>query len=189
MISVKPRDDLRYGYKLWIDEDTGMPVKTRLSTSANRVIEEITFVSLTMPARIDDELLKTDVDPTGFRWLRRDTHDKSRTPTLRFAPRAELLPPGFRLSGLTGSHDKAKNTPRARFIITDGLAWVSVFIEPADVPVQLSRHGTPRSTEGPAQLGASAAFTASVEGHRVTAVGEVPPATVKAIAESIQPER
>ena len=119
VISVKPRDDLRYGYKLWIDEDTGMPVKTRLSTSANRVIEEITFVSLTMPARIDDELLKTDVDPTGFRWLRRDTHDKSRTPTLRFAPRAELLPPGFRLSGLTGSHDKAKNTPRARFIITE----------------------------------------------------------------------
>ena len=189
VITVRPRDDLRYGYKLWIDEGTGMPVKTRLSTADNRVIEEITFVSLTMPAKIDDELLKTDVDPTGFRWLRRDTHDKSRIPTLRLTPRAELLPPGFRLSGLMGSQERSPTTPRARFVITDGLAWVSVFIEPADAPVQLSREGKPRRADGPAQLGASAAFTARIEGHRVTAVGEVPPATVKAIAESVRPEQ
>ena len=36
-------------------------------------------------------------------------------------------------------------------------------------------------------LGAAAAFTAITDGYRVTAVGEVPPATVKAIAESLRP--
>ena len=34
---------------------------------------------------------------------------------------------------------------------------------------------------------ATAAFTAIVEGYRVTAVGEVPPQTVKAIAEALRP--
>lgn len=196
VITVTPRDNQRYGYKFWIDESTAMPVRTRLSTAGEDVIEEITFVSLTLPATIDDELLKPDADATGFRWLRRDTFDATRVPTQRFAPRVDLLPPGFRLSGVLGGHsspDAAKSDPkagkpRARFIVTDGMAWVSVFIEPADVPPQPSRDGTPRRADGPAQMGASAAFTARIEGHRVTAVGEVPPATVKAIAESVRPE-
>lgn len=188
VITVTPKDSLRYGYKLWVDEKTALPVRTQLSTAKNEIIEEITFVSLSMPAQIDDELLKPDVDATDFRWLRRDTKDQARLPRVRFAPRNELLPPGFRLGNWQGQHAAQPGTPRSRFIVTDGLAWVSVFIEPADAPAQLSRHGTPRRADGPAQIGASAAFTAQVEGHRVTAVGEVPPATVKAIAESVRPE-
>jgi sigma-E factor negative regulatory protein RseB len=188
LITVTPRDGLRYGYRLWIDEATAMPVKTQL-TAGDTIIEEIAFVSLSLPARVDVELLKPEVDTTGFRWLRRDVPDQTRMPRISFQPRGDLLPPGFRVwqmkaSGSKESHDK----PRARFIVTDGLAWVSVFVEPADVPTQISGDGTPRRAEGAAQMGASAAYTARLQGHRVTAVGEVPPATVKAIAESVRPE-
>jgi sigma-E factor negative regulatory protein RseB len=77
----------------------------------------------------------------------------------------------------------------SRMVFTDGLAWVSVFIEPGAVPPRRNRIGDPRPTDGPAQMGASAAFTSLVDGYRVTAVGEVPPATVKAIAESLKPGR
>ena len=190
VITVTPKDSLRYGYKLWVDEKTALPVRTQLSTATGEIIEEITFVSLTMPAQIEDELLKPDVDATDFRWLRRDSQDQARVPRVQFAPRSELLPPGFRLGNWQGPTPppQQQHKPRSRFIVTDGLAWVSVFIEPADLPTQLSRDGTPRRADGPAQLGASAAFTAQIEGHRVTAVGEVPPATVKAIAESVRPE-
>ena len=141
VITVTPKDSLRYGYRSWIDEKTALPVRTQLSTAKNEIIEEITFVSLSMPAQIDDELLKPDVDATDFRWLRRDTKDQARLPRVRFAPRNELLPPGFRLGNWQGQHAAQPGTPRSRFIVTDGLAWVSVFIEPADAPAQLSRHG------------------------------------------------
>ncbi|MEY2854917.1 MAG: hypothetical protein RL030_2049 [Pseudomonadota bacterium] len=188
LITVTPRDGLRYGYRLWIDETTAMPVKTQL-TSGEAIIEEIAFVSLSMPAKVDDELLKPEVDTGGFRWLRRDVQDQSRMPRVSFEPRLDLLPAGFHIwQWKVGNGEAAPGKPRARFIVTDGLAWVSVFIEPADVPTQLSGDGKPRPAEGAAQMGASAAYTARVEGHRVTAVGEVPPATVKAIAESVRPE-
>lgn len=187
LITVTPRDGLRYGYRLWIDESTAMPVKTQL-TSGDTVIEEIAFVSLSLPSKIDDELLKPEVDTTGFRWLRRDIPDQTRQPRAHFQPRKDLLPPGFRIWQMKTATPEASDKPRARFIVTDGLAWVSVFIEPADVPTQISGNGTPRRAEGAAQMGASAAYTARIEGHRVTAVGEVPPATVKAIAESVRPE-
>ena len=78
VITVTPKDAFRYGYRLWIDEKTAMPVKTQLSSANSEVIEEIAFVSLTLPPVIDDELLKPDVDASGFRWLRRDTPDGAR---------------------------------------------------------------------------------------------------------------
>ena len=186
VITVTPRDSFRYGYRLWVDEKTAMPVRTQLATANNEIIEEISFVTLSFPDTIDDELLKADVDASAYRWLRRDPQDNREEAGVTFAPREDLLPPGFRVSGWHAAHKTTGKGPRSSFVFTDGLAWVSVFIEPADVPPPLSRLGTPRRAEGPAQLGASAAFTARTEGFRITAVGEVPPLTVKAIAESIR---
>jgi sigma-E factor negative regulatory protein RseB len=186
LITVTPRDNLRYGYRFWIDEATAMPMKTQL-TSGDAVIEEIAFISLSLPSKIDDALLQPEVDTTGFRWRRRDARDEVRAPSVRFQARADLLPTGFRIWQADGRGPAVNDQLHSRFVVTDGLAWVSVFIEPAD----LSRRGSggsPHRAEGAAQMGVSAAYTARVDGHRVTAVGEVPPATVKAIAESIRPE-
>jgi sigma-E factor negative regulatory protein RseB len=186
VITVRPRDGLRYGYRYWIDEKTGMPYRTQLETAGNEVIEEISFIALTLPATIDDEMLKPDVDATGFRWLRRDAPSPGGAVKITFVPRTELLPAGFRVTvanppiGSTGG-------PRTRFIISDGLAWVSVFVETTTPASQKNGHAKQRP-DGLVQMGASAAFTVRTEGHRITAIGEVPPATVKAIAESLRPE-
>jgi sigma-E factor negative regulatory protein RseB len=187
VITVRPRDGLRYGYRYWIDEKSGMPYRTQLETAGNEVIEEISFIALTMPASIDDEMLKPDADATGFRWLRRDAPSPGGAVKVAFVPRTELLPAGFRVTvanpaiGRTGG-------PRTRFIISDGLAWVSVFVE-ATTPVnQKNGHAKPARPDGLVQMGASAAYTLRADGHRITAIGEVPPATVKAIAESLRPE-
>jgi sigma-E factor negative regulatory protein RseB len=187
LITVTPRDAFRYGYRLWIDEKTGMPVKTQLASANNEVIEQITFVSLSFPKEVDDELLKPDVDASNFRWLRRDSVRMDGPLPVAFAPRTERLPPGFRAGKVEVPAANA-NARRSHFVFTDGLAWVSVFIERAEEAPQLSRQGLPRRMDGPVQLGASAAFTSRIEGYRVTAVGEVPPATAKAIAEAVRPE-
>ncbi len=77
VITVRPRDGLRYGYRFWIDEKTGMPYRTQLESAGGEIIEEISFITLTLPASISDDMLKPDVDATGFRWLRRDAPDRS----------------------------------------------------------------------------------------------------------------
>jgi len=185
VITVTPRDTYRYGYRLWIDEKTSLPVKTQLASLSGEIIEQITFASLTMPARIDDEMLKAEVDTEGFRWLRREP--PSARPGEVLAWSAQTLPPGFRrgAGGVSGMPGPPR--PSSHLVFTDGLASVSVFIESAGLPPPLSRTGEPRQASGPAQLGAAAAFTTVFEGFRVTAVGEVPPQTVKVIAESLRP--
>ncbi len=185
VITVTPLDSFRYGYRLWIDEKTAMPVKTQLSSASGDIIEQITFASLSLPPDIDDELLKSDVQTEGFRWLRREPPSAAKEGQLSWT--AGQLPPGFRRSVATISGMPGPPKPSSHLVFTDGLASVSVFIEKADAPKVISREGTPRKSDGAAQLGAAAAFTALIEGHRVTAVGEVPPITVKAIAESLRP--
>jgi sigma-E factor negative regulatory protein RseB len=187
VITVRPKDSLRYGYRFWIDEKTGMPYRTQLETAGNEVIEEISFISLTLPAAIDDEMLKPDVDATGFKWLRRDAPSSRSAVRVTFVPRTELLPAGFRVTVANPPVGSADG-PRTRFIISDGLAWVSVFVEATTPAAEKNGHSKPPRPDGAVQMGASAAYTLRTEGHRITAIGEVPPPTVKAIAESLRPQ-
>lgn len=184
LVSVTPRDAFRYGYRLWIDENSAMPVKTQLVDAGGQVLEQIFFASLTTPPEIDDELLKPEVNTSGFRWMKR-------TPPARPAPdplawSAQELPPGFRRS--TAGVGSLPGLPRraSHLMFTDGVAVVSVFIEnPDEAPAD----GRRRAETGAARIGAASAYSVMIDGHRVTAVGEVPPATVRAIAQSLRPLR
>jgi len=61
-------------------------------------------------------------------------------------------------------------------VFSDGLVAVSVFIEPrSSVPVQ----------SGPLQQGALNVYSMKVDDQMVTALGEVPGATVRQIAASV----
>lgn len=189
LVTVLPRDGLRYGYRFWIDEKTGMPVRTQLIAVSGEVLEETSFISITLPDTIDDELLKPDVDATDFHWLRRDTPAPPNSVKTVFVPRIDLLPPGFRVRTGPGQARVPDNAPRSRFIISDGIAWVSVFIEveqPSAAPA--GPPGAAHRGMGLVQMGPSCAFMASVAGHRITVVGEVPAETVTAIAGAVQPQ-
>jgi sigma-E factor negative regulatory protein RseB len=188
MITVEPRDAMRYGYRFWLDQQTAMPLRTQLVSLSGDVIEEISFISLHLPDAISDELLKPDVDTTGFRWLRRDAPAQDNTTRVAFAPRSELLPPGFRARTFDAAGKVAATVPHSRFIISDGIAWVSVFVETRDMQPRVGGKGAVESADGAVQMGPSAAYVTQVEGFRVTAVGEVPGTTVKSIAEAMRPE-
>lgn len=183
LVTVEPRDELRYGYRYWIDEKTGMPVRTQLVSPAGDVLGEISFISMSLPDVVSDDLLKPDVDTTGFRTLRRSTPAPPNSIRTVFVPHENLMPPGFRVKTF-GGPQPASAGPRSRFIVSDGIAWVSVFIEKIDA----DQPGVVSHSEGLVQMGTTAAFTASAAGHRITVVGEVPAATVKAIAAAVQPE-
>jgi sigma-E factor negative regulatory protein RseB len=185
LVTVEPRDSLRYGYRYWIDEKTSMPVRTQLVSATGEVIAEISFISMSLPDVVDEELLKPDVDTTGFRWMRRDQPGSAGAVRTNFVARQDLLPSGFRVKTFPNMPAAADKGPRTRFIISDGLAWVSVFIEDASAGEQ---PGTLRRSEGLVQMGTTAAYSLTTAGYRITVVGEVPADTVRAIASAIQPE-
>src|SRR5688572_13358390 len=175
VVAVRPRDGYRFGYRLWIDVDSHMPVRSDLSDGSGRVVERLRFTRLEFVDDIPDSAFEPAVDRGKLRWVRQSPQTDDEAP----AWRAVRTPPGFRLSVSGVQALAGSGTPVSHLVYSDGLATVSVFIqEPA--PGKTPAQGTTRS-------GVASAYTTVVDGHQVTAVGEVPPRTLKFIATSLRP--
>jgi sigma-E factor negative regulatory protein RseB len=178
VVALHPRDEYRYGYRLWIDEQTSMPLKTQLCDQQGKVIEQILFSNIDLPERIPDSMFKPLVDASNYRWLRADRQvvaAASAPPALWEAMR---LPPGFRMANQSTQSLPGSKEPVAHLVFTDGVASVSVFVEP--------RKADSATQQGAQRVGSSSAFSTIVDGHQVTAVGEVPPNTVQFIAKQVK---
>jgi len=180
IITVSPKDEYRYGYRLWIDDSTAMPLKTQLCDTHGHVIEQIVFASLTLPSRIPDSAFKTEVSTEGFQWLRNETPPPAQAGGA-MAWSAMRLPPGFKMTGRSAQTLPGSTDPVDHLVFTDGLASVSVFVEPQ----RAAKAGESPVAET-AEVGSSSAFSTVVDGHKITAVGEVPPDTVRFIASQVK---
>ena len=177
LVVVTPKDQYRYGYRLWIDEASGMPLKTQLCDGRGRVIEQVVFASLTTPHEIPDSAFKPDISTTGFVTMREVPAAASADAAIA-SWYALKLPPGFHMSVRTEQVIPGSAGPVEHIVYTDGFATVSVFVEAHMHPDHTLSGGT--------QVGSASAYATVVGGHPVTAVGEVPPVTVRFIASSVQ---
>ncbi|MBX3704048.1 MAG: MucB/RseB C-terminal domain-containing protein [Steroidobacteraceae bacterium] len=175
VVVVRPRDGYRFGYRLWIDEASHMPVRSELSDAAGRVIERLRFTQLAVTGDIPDAAFEPALDRTRLRWVRQAPQAGDEAPGWR----AAQVPPGFRLS-MSGLQAMAgASAPVRHLVYSDGLASVSVFIQPS-APGKAPVVGSGRA-------GVASAYTTVVHGHQVTVVGEVPPDTLRFIATGLRP--
>jgi sigma-E factor negative regulatory protein RseB len=179
VITVSAKDEYRYGYKLWIDDASFMPLKSQLCDAHGNVIEQIVFATLTLPSRIPDSAFKPEVSTAGFQWLRNDAVPAA-PPPAALAWNAMRLPPGFRMTTRSAQILPGSANLVDHMVFTDGVASVSVFVE-----VQ-SGHAEQPAVPHSAAAGSSSAFSTVVDGHKITAVGEVPPQTVQFIATQVR---
>src|SRR5579859_3299816 len=187
LITVTPKDEYRYGYRLWIDETTAMPLKTQLCDIRGHVIEQVVFANLTLASRIPDAAFKPEVSTEGFQWLRNDASlAKEPVAVDSVVWEALKLPPGFKMTVRKAQTLPGSTDPVDHLVFTDGLASVSVFVEVKVRPQQPSDSSDDAPVDESANVGSSSAFSTVIDGHKVTAVGEVPPATVRFIANSVQ---
>src|SRR5579872_2093969 len=99
LITVMPRDQYRYGYRLWIDDSTAMPLKTQLCDAHGDVIEQIVFANLKVRSHIPDSAFHPGIDTTGFQWLRNDSPPlKATVSESGTVWSAAHLPPGFHMT-------------------------------------------------------------------------------------------
>jgi sigma-E factor negative regulatory protein RseB len=180
VIMVSPKDEFRYGYRLWIDDSTAMPLKSQLCDVHGRVIQQIVFASLTLSPRLADSLFKPEVSTAGFRWLRNDAAPQLLTGAAGLPWNGMRLPPGFRMTVRSAQMLPGSSGPVDHIVFTDGFASVSVFVER-----QPAAPGAAVITQS-ATVGSSSAFSTVVNGQKITAVGEVPPATVEYIASQVE---
>jgi len=179
IVSVMPRDQFRFGYRLWIDEVSKMPLRTDLRDEQGRVLEQVIFTALETGAALPDAVFKVDLDVSRYSWVRQRSQPKQ---AVAHADAWDLrqLPPGFSVRSRAEQVLPGRGRPATHVVVSDGLASVSVFIEEPPGPPE-------QPVEGQGRLGSAFAYSRLVAGHTVTAVGEVPAATVEYIATGVVP--
>jgi len=173
VVLIHPRDEFRYGYLLWLDRETALPLKIHVRDENARVIESILFTEIQVLDSIPEFAVAPSISLEGFT-LKQSAHadaDEAGTEIWR----ATRLPNGFYLS--TAGRTPGSRYPLQHLVYTDGLATVSVFIAhpkaDADIPKGFSRFGSTN------------AYSLTIDGRRATAIGEVPGRTVQGIATSL----
>jgi sigma-E factor negative regulatory protein RseB len=183
VVDIRPRDRYRYGYRLWLDEKTAMPLRSVVANGAGQPVEQISFTSLEMERRIADKEVEPSVDATGFQWIRTGRKLAPPPPQAAVAGpggwRPLRLPPGFRLVASRLQLLPGSPVPAQHLIFSDGMAAISVFIEPG--------HASGPAPPESSTMGSANAYSTSIQGHVVTAVGEVPADTVREVATSVVP--
>ncbi len=178
VIAIDPRDIFRFGYRLWLDKATAMPLKSQLiGSNPEMPLEEVRFTHIRLPRLVAAAAVETQLDTTGFTWRRQSDEPQeaqAAAAVARQSWRSLDLPVGFELLNESLEYTGFSADPRTHLVYSDGLATVSVFV---DVAVAASEQA-----EGLSMMGAANAYSVMQDGQLVTAMGEVPPLTVEQIA-------
>lgn len=179
---VEPRDKHRYGYRLWLDKETGLLLKSELMDERSKAaLEVFQFNFVTLGTGVDEEAL-TPERPSGSVVDHLRVADKAANGAAADVKwQASWLPDGFKMAASDLRHAPATKQDVSTLMYSDGLAAVSVFIE--NMP-------NAAATNMLSRKGATVSVTRLVHGpndgrHLVTVIGEVPPKTASAIAANI----
>ncbi len=178
VVAVDPLDRDRYAYRLWIDGQTGLLLKSVILGRGGRVLEQVQFTTLSILEQADVTLLEPEITGSGFTW--RTDREESAAPAASVSEtawRVEWVPPGFDLKENNVQSMATREMPVGHLVYSDGLAMVSVFIE------QLMPDETP--LQGFSARGAVNAFSRVADNYQITVVGELPLPTVRQIAASV----
>lgn len=175
VILVKPKDGYRYGFKYWLDQDTGLMLRCDVINENKKALEHMMFTDFEyLQSPPDGAFMKTQV-PNNYKILKQDETQPLKADNSWFA---KQLPKGFVLTKNILKPMRKKQQSVQQLIFSDGLASVSVFID--------QNVNAAHRLSGPTKMGSVNAFGLMLNNHQVTVIGEVPSDTVRLIAESMQ---
>ncbi|MCL6555642.1 MAG: MucB/RseB C-terminal domain-containing protein [Burkholderiales bacterium] len=172
VVILEPRDAYRYGHKFWADTETGLLLRAGMWSREGGMVDRFSFtqVSIGTPIR------RSEVRPrlAGRRIIQHSPADEG---DLASDPGWNVgsVPPGFKRIYAVKRKLPGHEVPVNHIVYSDGLAAVSIFIEPAQGSVENTL----------TQRGALHIYTRAVGEHEVKVLGEVPAATVRTIGDSI----
>lgn len=176
-VLLKPRDEWRYGHEFWMDAASGLLLKATLLGASGEALESFAFTHVKIGGPLEQGALKPGYAHEGVRV------QQVRTTELRADDMAwnfRTLLPGFRKVAAMKRQARAGSSESLHVVFSDGLATISVFIEPG---------GPAGEQETTATLGPVNVFRRQVDEHRVVVMGEVPAIAVRRIGEGVERRR
>jgi sigma-E factor negative regulatory protein RseB len=172
----------RFAYKLWTDARTGLLLRSQTLDSDDRVLEQIAFSQVQIGAGTAAQkgaIAASMRNLTGWTVVRPPV-----------AP-VDIEAQGWQIAPTVAGFRKIREVRRPmasrdagdppipvdQAVYTDGLATISVFIEPAEKNVR---------KEGAGSTGATHVLVKRRGDYWITALGEVPPATLQQFTSAIE---
>lgn len=175
-VTLEPHDKYRYRCRMWMDRDSGLLLKMAFLNDRDEVIEQVAFNQLML------------LDGAAMDWFRPEVQPGKNyviTPEEKVTPAAAQgdswaigqLPPGFRKIEQVQRMVPGKSNPVNQLVFWDGLASISLFIEP------LMQGAIARA--GSFSQGATNVFVSANSGHQIVVLGEVPTATLMQVSSAV----
>ena len=181
IVDLDPLDDYRYGYRLWVDAETFLMLRSAMINQAGLMIEQVVFTDVEYNPDLPESLFSPTIAGERQEWVfdRSELSSPVSTPVTEIPGlRAPVLPDGFVLKS-----DKVMTLPDEgvvrRLMYTDGLASVSVYIAPSEGDTQ-------NELQGVSAMGAVHAYGLMRNRWHATVVGEVPVDTVMMVGGSVK---
>lgn len=168
-LSISPKNNDRYGYRLWLDKETGLLLQSHL-VDRGRVREVFQFSRV----EIGDPIRVANLESAFANAVEHPLYVIEADPSPEQASRPEWkvswLPTGFR---------QVRSRGPDRILFSDGIATISVFVE-HDNSANLGDMTT--------NVGGTVVITRRLkDSQQITVVGEVPVDTARKIANSVEP--
>lgn len=179
LIILEPKDDLRYGHLLWAEVQSGLLLKARTIDERGEIIEQFTFGDVKIGGEIATEAFKPRYVKDD-RWRVVRAHGVE----IRKEESGWVLTtplPGYSMMSIVRRPIGRDRAEVLHLVFSDGLAAISVFIEP------LAPDGTGNSGGPLAPSGAINTYKRVVAGHLVTTLGEAPLRAVQRLGDGIEP--
>lgn len=172
VVNLSPRDQMRYGYRFWLDREYGLLLKTMTLSEHGDGLEQIAFSQLTLMDDQNMDWFKPKFDPSKSYEMDQDAPAKVSDSEMDWD--VAQLPTGYRKVDQVKQPAQGKTGLMTQMIFSDGLASISVFIEP------IVKGGRPKV--GHAVVGATNFYGLVEDGHQIMVVGEVPESAVMQFA-------
>lgn len=182
VVLLSPYDKLRFAYRVWTEPKRGVVVKLQTLDPDGKVLEQAAFSELQLDAPLKMESLMQMMDKLDGWRVEQPALVKTSASAEGWAMKAAV--PGFRSVSFYKrpiSPGSGSTIAPVQWNFSDGLASVSLFVEPLD--------GQRRTGEASLSLGATQTLTRPAGAYLITAIGEVPVATLRLFSNGLERSR
>ncbi|ASK33486.1 MucB/RseB C-terminal domain-containing protein [Alloalcanivorax mobilis] len=173
---VAPLDNHRYGYRLWIDDESYLMLKSEMVDAGGMALERVEFVTL----NLDPALNRADFQVPKV-LSERALENVPASQSDRVRVQASWLPGGFEAVDRDWRRVGEQRAPVAAQSFSDGLATFTVFVEAVD---------TEQVEEGVSRVGPTVAISRHLDvagqSYLVSLIGEIPQPTAERVMQAVR---
>ena len=171
LIRIVPQDTHRYGYWLWLDQDSGLMLKLAVITRKGELLEQIQFTHLEITATLSENLKQLQMTE-----LPKIIELSAKESDAELAWQVNWLPDGFQ-EIKSDRHRMNSSKQAVEFMLfNDGLVDISVYVNPSQYKQRAIEY---------ASDGATLVLNQVINNVEVSVVGKIPLASAKKIVNSV----